>query len=312
MIAESSSSTLDQRELWRAVSDLRDRGDELTIEIGMLEMIYEINLGTIDDGIASADRLLKLLAATRDGYQRLSMILPISDALRVGGRYRDALKLAYDGAKLARETGSEHFEISALSRVIAIHTEIGELREAQALLPELEARVQQSGDEFARLTTYALTARIALFTGQTDEAKSWATRHYDIVRASAFDSRDRVRIAVTLLAEVLLSCGPQPLPATLLEELRAAHLACRTRPMHDQTMAVLYCALIRSGYGQHARDVLNEYLLYHRRAMNSWPESVARLKLAGIPELETASILVGAETVPPEDRGVFGSANSDE
>jgi hypothetical protein len=308
MIAESSSSSLNQGELWRAISDLRGGGGELGIDLGVLEMIYEVNVGEMTTGISIADHLLSIVSTSRDDYQRISTLLAISDAFRVGGRQSDALGVAYEGARLACETGSEHFEISASSRVIAIHTDLGDLREAGAILPQLQARVEQSGDEFSRLTALALSARLALLTGRCDEAKRAASLHYDLVRASAFDSRERMRIAVTLWAEVLLSSSSEPLPVAILEELYNAHIGGRSRPMHDYTTAVLYLALVRSGRGSDAREMLRDYLAHHRRAARPWSESVKRLGFATSAEASTSSLIAEGESVLRE---IYGAATSE-
>jgi ATP/maltotriose-dependent transcriptional regulator MalT len=268
---------MDHAAFWNAVSDIREGPERECLILAVLAMIYQADVGSIPEALRIADELRQRVGETRDEFERLSLLTAIGDAYRIGDRHADAMELARQGLDVARATGSEHFEYTALVRIASLQIDAGYLDEAGEVYAILREMRMSANHEVYDISTDVFAGRLALAAGRVDDARTIAAEQWRRMHEGNDRSLWSLRSAAVLMMELHLHTNEGDLDEALLTELLEIHQATCAFPLHDRTAALIFLALSRSGRPEIGRRVLGDYLALHRRSTTPWSVAARRL-----------------------------------
>lgn len=243
-----------------------------------LELLYHTNLGELDCGVQAAHVLLDSHASVLPNVRRVNALRYCSYTLHVAGEVSHAYALEEDAYSLAARLGFAtiaRFAADTLACRALQQDDIGKARDWLTRAAEWAARCDDTEGSDA---LQHVSARIALAEGNPEQARAAVAP--DLMRISRDKIRRRQQGMLTYYARLHLAEDPESVSPAVWEQLEELHLVARGYGGQDGPTYALALGLIFCGQHLRARELVSDYLAYHRRERYAPPLALSALQCA--------------------------------
>jgi ATP/maltotriose-dependent transcriptional regulator MalT len=195
-------------------------------------LVIAVRLGGLDEAVVDAHPVQGIVSDVPDPAIRSSFWHAYAVALRVQGRYADALAAASEAERIVRESGTTFALPHVLINQAAALMGLRRFSEANAAISEVETNARATRDQYALANVLMLRARLLLHKGNPQAA------------AALLDEPFERQLSTSMTAELLMTSAAALAGAGNFD--RALRLVCDHRRLSKYIEPTLLAQWVRA------------------------------------------------------------------
>jgi DNA-binding SARP family transcriptional activator len=236
-------------------------------------MVFHTNFGELQEGLASARRLVDEQAMRDDIGELFRANCNAATVCRIVGLFDEAEKRFGSALEIAESHGLVGAEQRVIPHLANMSLEIGKIDQARALYRRLSEMPVSSGNRFSLIERQAIGVRLALYDGCGKYAKKMLPVSLEEISTDPFYVRRTYNLALHAAVQ-LATKGRVTVEVT--ERLEESFLRTRQGAHQAYAAFVLYVSLKQNGEGERAEHHLRSYGENFRR--EPWPAPIHLLR----------------------------------
>jgi ATP/maltotriose-dependent transcriptional regulator MalT len=195
-------------------------------------LVIAVRLGGLEEAVADAHPVQGIVSDVPDPAIRSSFWHAYAVALRLEGRYADALAAASEAERIVRDSGTNFALPHVLINQAAALMGVRRFNEADAVISEVKKNAQTTRDQYALANSLMLRARLLLHRGNAQAA------------AALLDEPLERQLSTSMTAEFLMTFAAALAGAGNFE--RALRLVCDYRRLSKYIEPTLLAQWVRA------------------------------------------------------------------